>query len=174
MYMYINNTIRGLFLLILAVAGNFLSETLSCPTQKLLHTSVFGKHFVLVTILYFSIHFTKQADHIHPWRLLIMSMIIYVFFLLFSKMELYWTAIVFIILSILFILSTFIDYYNFKKRHKVVKALEMIQKILIGIMFLSTLYGFATYFQRQYEEHSEDFSYVKFLFGTVKCKSLED
>lgn len=55
-----DNTIKGLFLLILAVAGNFVAETLGCKTQKLLSENMLAKHFVIILILYFAIDFTSE------------------------------------------------------------------------------------------------------------------
>jgi len=169
MYQYIHNTIRGLFLLILAVGGNFLAPTLSCQTQKLLDKSVPAKHIVLITILYFSIHFTKEAEHVHPWKLFVMAVVIYMFFLCFTKMDIVMTIIVFIMLTVVFIISTFIDYYSYRKQTKNVSILKHIQTGLIVLMFVLTVVGFCIYFRRQLNDHKDSFSFIKFIFGSVKC-----
>ncbi len=42
-----SDTIKGIFLLILGVSGNFVAETLGCKTQKLLSENMFAKHFII-------------------------------------------------------------------------------------------------------------------------------
>ena len=49
---YLESIIKGIFLLILAVAGNFVAETLGCKTQKLLSNNMLSKHIIIIlTIL---------------------------------------------------------------------------------------------------------------------------
>ena len=45
---YLESIIKGIFLLILAVAGNFVAETLGCKTQKLLSNNMLSKHIIIV------------------------------------------------------------------------------------------------------------------------------
>ena len=54
---YLESTIKGIFLLILAVAGNFVAETLGCKTQQLLSNNMLSKHIVIILILYFAVDF---------------------------------------------------------------------------------------------------------------------
>ena len=42
------NLITGIFLLILAVSGNFIAETLGCKTQKLLSENMFAKNIIII------------------------------------------------------------------------------------------------------------------------------
>ena len=42
------NSIKGLFLLILAVSANFVGNLLGCKTQKLLTENMYAKHIVLI------------------------------------------------------------------------------------------------------------------------------
>ena len=55
-------TIFSVFLLLLAVAGNFIPETLGCKTQDLLNNSMVAKHVILVVILYLTINFQNSSD----------------------------------------------------------------------------------------------------------------
>ena len=63
---YMNDVIKGIFLLVLAVAGNFVAETLGCKTQKLLSENMYAKHLVILLILYFAIGFTSSDEPQHP------------------------------------------------------------------------------------------------------------
>ena len=60
MLFYSEDAIKGIFLLILAIAGSFITETLGCKTQKMLINNMFAKHFVIILILYFTINFMNE------------------------------------------------------------------------------------------------------------------
>ena len=79
---YMNDVIKGIFLLVLAVAGNFVAETLGCKTQKLLSENMYAKHMVILLILYFAIGFTGGDIPQHPSVVLKMALGIYVLFFL--------------------------------------------------------------------------------------------
>ena len=59
------STIRGVFLLILAIAGGFTAETLGCRSRRLLSNNMIVKHVVSVFILYFSIGIFSKTQ-VHP------------------------------------------------------------------------------------------------------------
>ena len=48
-----DSIIKGIFLLILAISGNFIGETLGCKTQKMLRENMFAKQMVVYLIIYF-------------------------------------------------------------------------------------------------------------------------
>ena len=82
-----NEILKGVFLLVLALAGNFTAETLGCKTQKLLSENMFVKHFISIFILYFAIGFVNNDHPQHPLIVMILSVIIYGLFLLFAKIN---------------------------------------------------------------------------------------
>ena len=65
---YLESIIKGIFLLILAVAGNFVAETLGCKTQKLLSNNMYAKHVVLLTTIYFCINYTDNIEIRNKFR----------------------------------------------------------------------------------------------------------
>ena len=46
--------IISIFLIITAVGGNFLAETLSCQSQALLSNNMYAKNILIVLLIYFS------------------------------------------------------------------------------------------------------------------------
>ena len=98
------NTIKGVFLLILAIAGNFVVETLGCRTRKLLTNNMVAKHLVSAFILYFSIGLFNKKDK-NPTETVKKTMGIYLMFLLFTRMNLTFTIIVFVLFGGLIILT---------------------------------------------------------------------
>ena len=171
----INNMIKGIFLLILAVSGNFVAETLGCKTQKILSENMMLKHMIIILILYFTIGFTTETESVHPTKTMLNALKIYVLFLLFTKMDMTFTLIVFIFISIAYINYTYIDYYkklNKKDNNEVIKTHEKIQKILTVTTLATLLLGFVLYFRKQYNDYYKTWSTISFIFGINKCKSL--
>lgn len=90
-------------------------------------------------------------------------------------MSLTFTIIVFSILGLTYILSTFIEYYKTSKpkEKKLIQTLEKIQKIGFILMALFIFVGFILYFKKQYAEYYKSWSTITFLVGVNKCKSLQ-
>jgi len=168
----VDEAMKGIFLLILAVAGNFVAETLGCKTQKLLSENMLAKHFVIILILYFAIDFTSVQSNT-PLDTLKLAIIIYVLFILFTKMSIEFTVIVFLMLALTYGISSYINYYKENdKKNSIIKKLEDIRRLLYVSMTGLTLLGFVLYFIRQRKDYSKNWSTTKFIFGTRKCKSL--
>jgi hypothetical protein len=173
---FMNNIIKGIFLLILAVSGNFVAETLGCKTQKLISENMYAKHLVIILILYFAIGFTNTDEAKHPFVLLKMVMYVYALFLLFTKMDIRSTIIVFGLLSLSYVNSTFINYYkNISPdgEEETIELLGKIQKTLYVSMTAIIFIGFTLYYRKQYSEYYNTWSTSKFLFGVNKCKSMQ-
>ena len=166
---------KGVFLLILAIAGNFIAETLGCKSQKLLSENMYAKHFISLFILYFAIGFVNSDKPEYPTDVMKYALIIYVFFLLFTKMSISFTLIVFSMLALTYIISTYIDYYKKvkPKEKERIAYLENVQKMLYTLITGLILLGFGLYFRKQYKDHYKTWSTSKFIFGVNKCKSMQ-
>jgi len=169
------STIRGVFLLILAIMGNFTAETLGCRTRKLLTENMVAKHLVSVFILYFSIGIfsKKQVD---PRETIRTTSTIYILFILFTRMNIKFTMFVFFLLAINYIIWNYIDFYktkeekNFKDR---VNKLVKLQNNIFYIILVFIIIGFILYTKEQYGYYKKEWSTTKFLFGTKGCKSMQ-
>ena len=102
---------NGIFLLLLAVSGNFVAETLGCKTQYALSNNMYLKNLVILFMIYFTINFTSD-DVSHPLHTLQGTVIIWIFFVLFSRMRPMYTLAVIILLLITYILNNFRKYYK--------------------------------------------------------------
>jgi hypothetical protein len=171
------STLKGIFLITLGVCGNFVAETLGCKTQKLLSENMFAKQAVILLIIYFAIDFTSSDEPVHPFTNMKMSLFIWVFYLIFTKMSINFTLILFIVLAILYIISTFVSYYdsieNNDQYQPFIKAFDSnIQYALYGFCAF-VLVGFGFYFNKQYSDHYKHWSTVTFMFGKPSCDSLK-
>jgi len=167
--------IQGVFLLMLAVSGNFVAETLSCQAQKLLTENMYVKNGVIILIIYFSLGFASNEKDISPTELLKQALYIWAFFLMFNKMEMLYTGMVVAMLTLLLVCKDYLAYYSNQdeeKNQKIINTLTQSMDYLFYGITLTTIIGFGLYFKKQHNDYFSTFSYSKFLFGTPKCSNL--
>lgn len=160
---------KGMFWLWLAVSGNFVSETLSCKTQALLSNNMYVKQVVTFAILYFITGFVDTSDQ-NPIEHLKMSAIIWVIFLLFTKMHVVPTSIAFILICASYLINDYSSYYEkigeLEKSEKYKNMSEVILKLNIALISVS----FIVYLVAKYKEYKGEFSILTFILGRPNCK----
>ena len=170
----IHSLTKGVFLLLLAVSGNFVAETLGCNTHQLLKTNMFAKHLLVFMILYFTISFTSHEEAPDPKKNLIGAALVYGFFIMFTRMRLNITIWAFFVLMILYLLSEFITYYTSHPGKVPANRMEIlvdIQKTLYVLLPIIVLYGFIVYMYDEYRVNGKNKSkLLKIIFGVPRCK----
>lgn len=160
---------RGMFWLWLAVSGNFISETLGCKTQQFLNDNMYAKQIVTFAILYFVTGFidTTKTNPLEHFKL---SGIIWVIFLLFSKMHLVPTIIAFALVCISYVLNDYSRYYkesgDIEKSETYKTYSDWVLKANISLIVVS----FIVYFIAKYKEYKGNFNFLKFILGKPSCR----
>ena len=172
--MYGGNEIKGLFLLILAIGGGYTAETLGCKTQKLLSSNMYVKHMISLFILFFSISIFDTGEVKHPFDIFKSALGIYLLFICFTKMDIRFTIIVFLLMAGNYVLNLYINYLQENQPEEIPQQvlLEKIKVNIYKLIILLIVIGFVMYFKKQYTEHSKNWSTKKFLFGVRKCDSM--
>lgn len=131
-----------------------------------------SKQLLLLITLAFTVSFTNLNSN--PTDLLKKTIFIYILFIILTKMHLQATIIAFILLTILFVLNGYKNYYenNDKDKNKI-ENIKFIKKILIYFIIAFLIINFGIYFLYQKNQYKNNFQISKFLFGTVKCDSLK-
>ena len=167
---------KGLFLLFLAVGGNYVAQTFSCKTQKLLLENMYAKQAMVLFVLYFAVGFVDESNT-SPFQKLLLALFIWVLFLMFTKMNALFTMVSFALFSFAYFIQTWITYYkNLKDDKKYSEEISNLEHIFRNLVFLTlflVVVGFIIYYMQQYKDRPKDFSLLKFIFGTVKCDSLK-
>jgi Ca2+/Na+ antiporter len=176
--------IDGLFLLFLALSGNFLAETLGCQTQELLSNSIVAKQAMTFFIIFFTIDYSDK-DIESPSAKLIKAFLVYIFFLLFTKMDIKPTIFVLMLLVGVYVSNSYKKFYKAKfkqikkpKKHdiaqhnKQIDTISNTQKGLMVAVVVVILGGFVIYYREKKEEYNKIFDFKKFIFGVVKCKGM--
>lgn len=167
-----NNSILGVFLLLLAVSGNFIAETLGCKVQKLLTNNMYAKNIIIILITYFSLGLSNGDDVISPLENFKNALLIWIAFIIFNKMNLTFTLIAFGLLTIKLVLFNYIEYYNKKGETSKAEELKEYYNHLFSFNIGVIIVGFILYFMKQYKDYGKNFNILKFLFGTLKCNSI--
>ena len=169
--MNIDDEIKGLFLLVLAITGNFIGETLGCKTQKLLTNNMMLKQIFIVFMIFFALSFTS-SDILKPTVHIKKAMIVWIFYILFTKMNLNFTILAFLLLLAIYILGEYKTYYKSTNNKKMMDKIEHYKQLLSKCVIILVVLGFVIYFMKQYQDHKNDFSALKYLFGVKNCASL--
>jgi Ca2+/Na+ antiporter len=184
--------IKSIFLLILAVSGNFVGETLSCKTQFHMSNNMAVKHLVILMLIYFTLNFTSSETP-HPLEVSTKTVFIWIVFVMFTKMTVKHTLAGFLVLIAFFVLTNLIDYKEAQEQKqeqegtegeekeqegKVVKKgnrLDLYKKGQQGLFFVFLVIlvsGFTSYMMEKRVEYGNKFEMQKFLLGVTKCKSI--
>jgi hypothetical protein len=172
LYLNIN---KGLLLIILFVSGKYITTNiLSCRVQELLNGNVYVQYILLFIIIYFTIDFTTDDGVIvSPIENVKITCLVWVLFVMFAKMNLYFTIFTFSLFIITYYIQNQIVYYrklNDKNEYieKINSFISVEKKLIIFIIFTIIL-GFIIYFIKQYKDKKNEWSFVKFIFGTLRC-----
>jgi len=129
------NLINSVFLLVIGISGNFVAETLGCKTQKILTENMFAKHFVVFCLIYFALNFTTDKIE-NPFNTLKFSFLIWIFFVLFTRMKIEFTIIVFVLAAVLYFSVTLVDYYKIDKSKDRTKDIERLKGYILVLKYM--------------------------------------
>lgn len=168
----ISESVKGLLLLFMAIMANFLGTTMNCSVQRLLTTSPILRNVAVFCLIYFTINFTSAND-IYPPKLWINVFLVYVFFVMLMKQNIYFIVVNLLLLILIYTSIQLRDYYVTQNDPKSIEVASQRIMVLETIFFVSLLTGFVVYALHHYREHSANFSWIKFLFGVNVCESLK-
>ena len=160
---------KGMLWIWLAVSGNFISETLGCRTQKLLSNNMLAKQIVTFAILYFVTGFVNPNIH-NPFEHFKLSFIIWIFFILFTKMHLSTTIISFCLVCVSYILNEYAVHYEKENKPESATQMKNYSKLVLKCNMILICIGFGAYLLYEYKDYKTKFNFVKFLFGSPSCK----
>jgi len=166
----INSIIRAVFLLFIAISANFLGNTLSCNLQYNFISNPYLRHFFLYLIIVFTIDFTSKSSK-SIIEILTKSLIIYIFYVILSKQNYITLYIVIIMLIAIYFIYIQTNYLKINNLDTIYYD-NLTSNLIYGVGIISSI-GFILYFNKQYNDHYDDFDILKFIFGTNVCKKLK-
>lgn len=164
---------RGIVALVLAISGNFVGETLNCNLQRWLSQNMAAKHsivFFIILVTVNSINTEKEGKFLKDLK---MAAILYVMFVLMSRLPPRFMTITFALLATKYLLITLRQDTTLHKVMRV-KEMDQVNFAIDIVLFVLVLVGVVLYFRKQMRQYGDKFEYGKFLFGLKECTSLED
>ena len=112
----------------------------------------------------------NDGKNIHPIDKLKSTFLIWIGFLIFSKINLYYIFAIFALLLILYVMHDFKNYYKSKNiiNQDIINKFNIYANIIIITMFIILIIGLIKYLIKQKKDH-KNFDYIKFFLGTTKC-----
>ena len=137
-----SNYIKGVFLLLLAIFGNFLAVTLSCPLQQYLSNNTLAKQIIIFGLIFFSVDITSY-ENANPTSKLFQTVMIWIGFLILTKLDLEYSLTLFILLGVIYLLQSYIEFYkdNTSLQNKLI-LIQNVLEIFTGIVLLFGLYKY--------------------------------
>jgi hypothetical protein len=152
------NSIFGLYLII---SANILLPLFGCQLRKLLLENQWVKHLFGFFTLYFFIILTNQKLNIEPIYTFLLTIAIYILFILSTQIYLQIWIILFILLTISYLINTFENSIseNFKETIKFIEYIINISIIVFIIIgFIYTFYKYKDIVQ-----------FTNLLWGNITC-----
>ena len=170
----ISPILKATLLLFISIAGNFLAETLGCKTQFYLE-NMYVKHLLILFMIYFTIDFTQGDEVANPIVNIKKAIFVWIFFHLFTHLDIVPTVIVLLMFMALFFISNYMTYLEQigQKDTQLDKTLKKIEVILYFLVMSVILIGFFYYYLEKKDEYGKRFNILKFIFGVKKCKSMK-
>lgn len=178
--------ISFLFVAFLIIAGGYATQIFSCSTQRYLSNDIYGKHIIGFGLIFMFImleggwNFDKEDRDKHPvdWSngncfdSFIYAGILYIIFLLSSKMRISWNVAFFSLLFILYVTNTQrLYHYNRNQLSKNTnQSILDAEKIVLYSLPFVLIIGVIDYFIYKKNQVGKDFKFYLFFLGNAKCR----
>jgi hypothetical protein len=153
----------GLLLFYIALSGNFLGELFSRQMQETLTNNRWIKHLIAFITMMFTITYVSGVTRLLP--AVAMTLILYIWFLLTTKMSLGWNFGIIIALILGFILNKYQDTLDENTDKDRIIFFSRMSNVLFIVTIGATLIGALWYMFEKRSKFGKDFSFIKFLFA---------
>lgn len=180
--------ISFIFVSFVIIAGGYTTQLLSCNTQRVLKNNIYVKHLVGIFLIFMFImleggwefHSSLSNSNINNWSngncitSLIFALVLYIIFLLTSKMRFFYTILFFSLLFLLYITNT--QRLNYKKKNKISDVINhniiKIEYWLFWLLPIILIIGVIDYYFYKKTELGKKFNFFTFIIGCTQCKKI--
>ena len=164
-----NKFVVSLTALIILLGTGFLNEMVGCSSFRMLTNNMYVKHILLIAVIYVAIDVNKD-NNISPFNNLKDVFMLYIYYLIVTKLDKNFTIGVFILLGLLYVLNSFNIYYKLNNMKDKENKSSAFKKILEIFLIFITIIGFVIYLIKQLNEH-KNFNIGTFMLGVIDCKN---
>jgi hypothetical protein len=170
----INTDMKTLLILYLIISANFLAQTFGCKTQNALNNNMYIKHIVgFFTLLYFvnSVDTEKTTDEFLFFQKFFKTFMLYIVFILSTRMNKKVFMLFIGLLMINFILSQYMSSLDTKHFAAKLQIYDTIGKVISKLAIVFLVIGFFIYLKEKKIEYKGKFNYLTFLVGKTTCNN---
>jgi len=164
------------FLIFTIITSSGSIVLLSCKMQEFIKNNFYFKN-IINFLMIFAIVMTEGLNNdtfsknTNPFNAILITILIYITFIIFSKMKLEYSICVF---SILFILYFITSYKNNLKLNNILSInienyINNFTFVLFILLIIISIIGFIKYYIYKKNKHKDKFNFIKFLFGINEC-----
>ena len=165
---------KGVFVLYLVVACNFLANTFGCKTQELLKNNMYIKHIVgLMTLfLFVTLGSASNTDDENIFfKKFGASVLLYIVFLMSTRTKGIYLNIFLSLIGANFLINAYIDSLDKEKFKERIEKLKMYGKWCNRFAIIILVIGVIMYYNEKKKEYNNDFNLGTFVLGNVVCKN---
>lgn len=174
----ISNVAVLLFVFYMLVSTNFLADLIGCQMKQILHSSMLAKHILGFILLFFLVTLGNKTDiDEHIIRNLILTTLVYTWFIVTTHSPFIISLIIIILLIILYILNKRKERLlneNISANLIEAKKIEKIQTKILILAVIFSFIGIIIYIIERKIEHGDEFTYLKFIIGPKECKAFSE
>ena len=168
--------IAYIFIIFTIIASSGSIVLLSCKMQKFINNNNIIKNIINFLMIFGfvmmeGLNEDTSWSNTNPFNAFYISLLIYIIFVLFSKIQLEYAIFVMILLFILYVITTYKN--NLKLNNKLSTNIENYINNFTYITFIFliiiSITGFIKYFIYKKNKHKDKFSIKHFFFGINKC-----
>lgn len=171
----------SLLIFFLIVAGNFVADVYSCDLRKLLENNMEMKHIIAFLLLYVFVVLLELKE-LSPIHALLISLCIYILFILTMRSPLIITVINMFLIFIVYFINLNYDYYYDKERNTSGKIpfnidKQFIKTVMLVILVTIVVLTFSGFFyQLRYTRnmYRKNWTLYKFILGMSNIECLKD
>jgi len=170
---------RIILLTYIIIASSYCTNLFSNGLKKAIETNKYLQHLILIILIMslmiiFGNPFKVEITSNQQINIVIMSLLIYVWFILTTKLDVAWNIAILILLTIYFLYeSKKINDYNIvlndpileeEKKKKIIDSYVILQNYILLTLFGITLTGTLFYANGKQIQYGGGFNYIKFIF----------
>jgi hypothetical protein len=175
----LENRLSGLFLFFIILFSGYITEVLPCGFQKLATSNIIIKHLLSYLILFISVVLFTDQDINNRENIIKsigISLVLYVWVIIMTKMNIYFFLLLILLLLILYIL---VQYKKQKTLDKTItpkdnKIIKLVNEILFISIIIITILCVLVYYGEKKYEYREKFNWSHFLFGKIVCNEKSE
>lgn len=164
---------KVLLLFYLFIANNYTNKLYSGQLTDYISSNRYVQHIIgLITML---VLLNLVADVEDPYELIVFSIVLYLWFIITTKMDLKWSLGIICFMIVGYIFESYMQ--SVEHRHNKDQALgddfrrkikhnhKKCKAVIVIILLIITLFGSSLYFHKKMDQYGGDFDANKFLFN---------